>query len=361
MSSITETNIEKIIDYVRTESLDFSFGEILNLHDDNEIVIQPEYQRLFRWSVAQRSKLIESILLELPIPQIFLVESDNGILELIDGLQRISSVLQFLNSSLINLHPLVLDGCDIITDINGLKFDDLPIYYRLKIKRSPIRATIIKKQSHSFVKYQMFMRLNTGGSLLSPQEVRNCSSRMVEGGERFYAFIQNLAAQDYFRQTIDRLSDADKEQRGDEELVLRFFAISDYLDGYHGNVKEWLDNYMEDILIKKRHFDYQQQSARFEQVFKFVAEVWNADAFARYKNGEAQGRLPPAYFEAVCGGLLANLDRLDLINHEKARTRLIEVVQSSDFKAVIGPGANNITKLNSRINMFKSAFNRLAS
>ena len=86
--------------------------------------------------------------------------------------------------------------------VNGLKFEDLPVYYRMKIKRSPIRATIIKKQSPSFVKYQMFMRLNTGGSLLSAQEIRNCSSRMVDGGEEFYSFLQTLSDQDSFKKTI---------------------------------------------------------------------------------------------------------------------------------------------------------------
>ena len=193
MPELQESAIEQIIGQIRTESVDFSFGEILNLHTDKEIIIRPEYQRLFRWSPEQRSKLVESILLELPIPQIFLVESEEGILELIDGLQRISSVLHFLEGASIGLEPLTLTGCDIITGVNGLKFDDLPVYYRMKIKRSPIRATIIKKQSKSFVKYQLFMRLNTGGALLSAQEIRNCSSRMVDGGEEFYSFLQKMS------------------------------------------------------------------------------------------------------------------------------------------------------------------------
>ena len=123
MPELDESLIEQVIGQVRTESVDFSFGEILNLHADKEIIIRPEYQRLFRWSLEQRSKLVESILLELPIPQIFLVESEDGVLELIDGLQRISSVLHFIEASAIDLEPLTLTGCDIITDINGLCFE----------------------------------------------------------------------------------------------------------------------------------------------------------------------------------------------------------------------------------------------
>jgi len=93
---------------IRTESVDFSFGELLSLHKAGEIVIRPEYQRLFRWTNEQRSRLIESILLKLPIPPIFLIEGDKGVLELIDGLQRTSSVLQFMDHLAINEPELVL-------------------------------------------------------------------------------------------------------------------------------------------------------------------------------------------------------------------------------------------------------------
>ena len=174
--------IDERIGEVRFEALDLSFGEIASLHEQRELVIDPDYQRLFRWSEDQRSRLIESVLLRLPLPQIFLIENNDGVLELIDGLQRISSVLQFIDSKLIDLSPLELDGCDIIPQLNGLKFSDLSLSVRLSLKRTPIRSVIIKKQSQGFLKYEMFKRLNTGGSILSSQEIRNCSLRMLEGG-----------------------------------------------------------------------------------------------------------------------------------------------------------------------------------
>src|SRR5271166_2760486 len=101
----------KNIQELRTDAVDFSFGEIVNLHSDSEIIISPEYQRLFRWSDEQKSRLIESILVQLPIPPIFLVENDDGILELIDGLQRVSSVIQFIAPEAINREALRLIGC----------------------------------------------------------------------------------------------------------------------------------------------------------------------------------------------------------------------------------------------------------
>ena len=102
-----------------SSNVDFSFGELLNLHRAREIIIQPEYQRLFRWSNAQRSRLIESILMGLPIPPIFFIENDDGILELIDGLQRTSSAIQFLDHKEIDEEVLVLEGCDFLKRLMG--------------------------------------------------------------------------------------------------------------------------------------------------------------------------------------------------------------------------------------------------
>src|SRR5690606_10437170 len=105
-------------------------------------------------------------------------ENDDGVLELIDGLQRVSSVLQFMEPASLDLEPLTLDSCTLIPALNGLRFADLPLSLRLRLKRSPVRVVVIKRQSRSFLRYEMFKRLNTGGANLSAQEIRNCSSRM---------------------------------------------------------------------------------------------------------------------------------------------------------------------------------------
>jgi Protein of unknown function DUF262 len=134
-----EKQIDQKIGEVRTEPLDLSYGEIINLHANKELVIQPEYQRLFRWSPEQKSRLIESILLELPIPQIFVIENQDGIYELIDGLQRVSSVLQFVEPAQLQLEGFELQGCDIVPDLNGKKNSDLPLSLRLRLRRSTFR------------------------------------------------------------------------------------------------------------------------------------------------------------------------------------------------------------------------------
>lgn len=340
---------------LRTDAVDFSFGEIVNLHNDSEIVISPEYQRLFRWSNEQRSRLIESILVELPIPPIFLIENESGVLELIDGLQRVSSVIQFMSPGAIGLDALKLTGCDLVPALNEKTFNDLSLVDRLRIKRTGIRAIIIRRQGNPHVKYELFKRLNTGGALLSAQEIRNCSSRMVDGGETFYGGIQELASSASFRRAIARLPENYAAQKGDEELVLRFFAVKNYLDGYKGNVKEWLDSYMEGILFGRLPFNYEEESRVFNEVFSIIDEQCGADAFARHKDATAQGRLAPAYFEAAVGGIVRELPAIQGRAEKDLAGRLAAVYESGAFRAVTGPGANTIEKLNGRIELVARA------
>ena len=335
---------------IRTTAVDFSFGELLNLHNDKEIVIRPEYQRLFRWSNEQRSRLIESIVLGLPIPPIFLIEGNNGILELIDGLQRTSSVLQFLDHEAINEPELVLVGCDIVPELNNKRFKDIPLSVRLKVKRSPIRATIINKSGDAFVKYEMFKRLNTGGSLLSAQEIRNCSSRMVDGGDVFYDAIQEMAKYPAFTGAIARLPESFKEKRADEELVLRFFAVTLFRDKYKGNIEEWLDSFMEDTLFGRTSFDLVNERKRFTAVFDLIHSKLGNEAFTRFNDdGVAVGRLAPAYYEASVCAFNTNLSHIGKMPSGTVRTRLQSAFSDARFLSATGPGANTFPKLEERI------------
>jgi len=359
MSKILE-DINKRVGEVKTGNFDMTFGEIISLHTNKELIISPEYQRLFRWSEAQKSRLIESILLELPIPQIFLVEDENGVMELIDGLQRISSLIQFVNSTLINKDPLRLDGCDIIKSLNGVVFNDIPLKLQLRIKRSSVRAVIIKSESEKFLKYEMFKRLNTGGENLAPQEIRNCSSRMVgESGEEFYNFLQGCAKKKNFKLCIDRMSDNIKEMKGDEELVLRFFALKNSPATFKGSVRDWLDQYMEDVLKSNVPFDYTEEEKSFEEVFEFLSTTFSNSAFNRYKNGEAFGALAPAYFEAVTMGVKDIIPELKEIEIENIRNQVVKIFVRTAFLRNVGPGASSKSKMLARIKAVKDGLKEL--
>ncbi|MEH2444165.1 DUF262 domain-containing protein [Nostoc sp.] len=361
MSSLEEA-IDKEIGEVRTESLDFSYGEIVNLHAEKALIIQPDYQRLFRWSDVQKSRLIESILLELPIPQIFVIENSDGVFELIDGLQRISSVIQFINPSILGLEPLVLQGCNLVSQLDGNKFDDLPLRLRLTIKRSSVRTVVIKRQSKSFLRYAMFKRLNTGGVILDPQEIRNCSARMVEDdGVKFYTFLQQQASHSAFKNCIKTLAKVDKEKKGDEELVLRFFAAKNAQDLFKGSVRDWLDNYMEKILLKELNFKYELEKENFNKLFTFIDKVMGDRAFLKYRGNNSIGGLAPAYYEAITVGTFYVIEQIINVDTNLVKQKLIDTVQTKKFRTYTGSGANKREKLLGRINTIKNALLELVN
>lgn len=364
----TSENIRDIIDKkigeVRVSYLDLSLGEVINLHTAKELIIQPEYQRLFRWSLQQQSRLIESVLLELPIPQIFLIEDEQGVLELIDGLQRMSSVIHFASYQDLprQAKPLELVGCELVEELNGITYDQLPLVLQLKFKRARVQAVIIKRQSKYFLRYEMFKRLNSGGNIVEPQELRNCSARMVgDQGTKFYHFLVKMADNDDFKDCTETLAPASREQRGDEELVLRYLTLKNALSLFRGSVRDWLDDYMESVILRDpvtsvaAPFDYEAETTTFEDVFKNVNHVMGQAAFVKSRNGSPLGGLAPAYFEAVTMGFYNALAVVKQKDAAVVRDAVISALESSAFKDNTGPAANTRQKLKTRIEIVESA------
>ena len=356
------SNLSEIIDNkiseVRVRELDISFGELISLHEEKELIISPDYQRLFRWSDQQQSRLIESILVGLPIPPIFVVENQDGALELVDGLQRISTILRFLNpDSPANLSQevLKLEGCDIIDQVNGLTFPELPVNLRLHIKRSSVRMVMIRRQSSYQLRYEMFKRLNTGGTLLSTQEIRNCSARMAgDKGIKFYDFLIECSKNTHFSACIDSLPEREMEQKGNEELVLRFFALKNSQNSFKGHVANWLDGYMDSVISEKTPFNYETEKETFRELFEFLEKVMKDEAFVRFREGHPMGGLAPTFFEGYTVGTLQILDTLKRINNfEEIRNKMIDIRNRQEFLDNIGPGANTQVKLDRRIQVVK--------
>lgn len=201
----------------------------------------------------------------------------------------------------------------------------------------------------------MFKRLNTGGSILSSQEIRNCSLRMLEGGAAFYTELHKLSRFAGFQTAISTLSDTDRDQKGDEELVVRFLALKNGREYFRGSVRDWLDKYLESILVEHDQFDWNQETAAFEQVFSYIAETFESSAFVKYRDGKPLGALAPAYFEAVSMGVYENLPGLLTRDRAKVRASVVTALESDDFRAQTGPGANSRPKLARRIEIISNA------
>jgi len=346
---------------VRTQGKDYSFNELLSMYEDEELTISPDYQRLFRWSEIQSSRFIESVILELPLPPIFVIEIDDGKYELIDGLQRISSYFYFrgkLSAPHRDITPgkvLTLDGCDIVKGLDGFTYETLPRALEIKLKRHTIRVEVIRKESDSRIRYHMFKRLNKGGSVLSEQEIRNCTIRLLD--DTVNRFLIDCAASPDFAHTVSPVNQQRMEERFDQELVLRFFAFKNWRTKYVHEVGEFLTEYMEavaDSTTADVTIDYVAEKAVFEKTFRILNASMAEDAFAIV---DKRGRTLPFgvyHFEAFSLGLQPHLDVLnpeDANQMQKLSDCLWEIKREDGFREITtGGGKNFLNPLNQRIN-----------
>ena len=342
---------------IRTRSLDISFNELLDMYEKSELIIRPEYQRLFRWSEGTQSRFIESLLIELPIPPIFVIERTEGAYELIDGLQRISSYMHFRGrhpertNDDGSLHYLELTDCDIVKDLNGLTFNDLPKTLQIKLRRNFTRVEVIRKESDSKLRYHIFKRLNSGGYPLTPQEMRNCTIRILDN--EFIDFLMSLSKNDDFNKCLN-LSDGRYLQRYDEGLVLRFFAFKNYRDKYIHDVEDFMTDYAEKVASKTLEFDYLSEKFIFEKTFRTLNNTLDIYSFTPM-NQKRQYiyRFSSYQFEAFTLGIQKYLPQIDPLNENqiaRLRDNFIEIKTDPEFRSITaGGGKNSLKQLQERI------------
>ena len=365
--SLIISAVDTAVKRVRTRALDVSFNELFDMHLTGELKIDPEYQRLFRWSLDKQSQFIESLVLELPIPPIYVIEIGVGIYELIDGLQRISSYLHFRGilpetdsgdgdaDTLDSATALVLQGCDVLPELNGFTYEELPMALQIKLKRHFIRMEVLRKETDRKLRYHMFKRLNTGGELLSPQEIRNCTIRLLDN--RFNDFLKEMTQDTAFRNSMQRLSSSKVEQMYLEELVLRFFALKNNRDEYTKDIGDFLTDYMEKVadLSSGNSFDYDCEELTFKNTFKLLNDALGEGAFSGFnEKGNPQGYFSTLHFETFSLGIQPHLNELiglDEDGKDKLKKVLIEIKTDDEFQDLTkGGGKNYSAHLERRIN-----------
>lgn len=345
---------------IRTDKLDISFGEIANLYKNDELIITPEYQRLFRWQSTQKSRFIESILLGIPTPAIFVAEDESGVWELVDGLQRVSTVLEFMGvlkdveGNEVQPSRLIKAGRKSqIPSLEGVLFNDLSLKARLAIKRSGCRVEVIKTGSKPKMKYEVFERLNTGGAELTEQEVRNCIFRAMS--PYFVDWIDKLASFTPFSDSLS-LSDFQKNTMFDKGLILRFFAMKNAYKEFEHDVEPFITDYVRDILEENREFNKEYEQKLFEDTFRHIGDVMGEDAWRYLKDGKHKGAFSVYIFEALSVGIAANIDFIRSLSEGTLIDRIIKFKQEPQFLENTGPGANVKFKLRGRIDSAKTFF-----
>ncbi|MFD4543710.1 DUF262 domain-containing protein [Streptomyces bauhiniae] len=356
--------VDRRISGGRTRSIDFSFNELADMHESGELIIDPDFQRVFRWTEGARSRFIESLLLELPIPPIFLIETEEREYELIDGLQRISSFLHF-RGEVEGEDALVLSECDIVEELNGRTYANLPRALQIKLKRSYVRAEILRKGSDPRLRYYMFKRLNTGGAPLSMQEVRNATIRLLSND--FNHFIMGLSSDADFVDCISTISSTASDRRFDEELVLRFFAFKNSIEDYRHDIADFLTAYMESVSdpLEPRSFDYGQEEQVFRKTFKVIRRLGEILGYGPKilgtvtRAGVPRRQFSVFHFEGIALGLQKVINRVD-IDDEEQLAKLAQVVKvgknDQAFLQATGGGKNDRISLATRVGYFAERF-----
>lgn len=229
-----EAQVEEARRTISSDGYPMSIGELTNLYRDGELIIRPEFQRFFRWKPTQKSQLVESILLGIPLPSIFVAQTKDGKWELVDGLQRVSTILE-LQGELRDaqgkpLPPLRMESTKYLTALEGRIWESTNAHeslteaQRLDVKRSKLDIKIIKRDSSPQAKFDLFQRLNSYGTTLNSQELR--SALIVSVSPEFLVWMETLSTYPNFVEST-QLSDRMIEERFDLELVTRFLILHD--------------------------------------------------------------------------------------------------------------------------------------
>jgi hypothetical protein len=292
------------------QSNNFFLPQIQGLINGREVLnIRPEYQRRLRWANKKKSQLIESLLLNIPIPPVYLFESELARYEVMDGQQRLNAIHEFLQNE------FSLVGLEKLHFLNGKRFARLPPKLRRGLERSSISAIVLLQETKGddrdpyLVRRYVFERLNTGGEKLNAQELRNSIYRgafndLIVELARYPAFCRIFDIPEYSSVDENEYYENSERQRntlystmGDCQLVLRFFALQDD-SKISGSMRNILDRTMEE----RKNVDQAELDARensFKSVIGACEEIFGDEAFLLPPNDNGTRRLSAALYDAV--------------------------------------------------------------
>lgn len=265
-------------DDIFVENKPFSLKQLVDLIDSGDIEMDPSFQRNFIWDNTRQSRLIESIILGLPLPSIYLSQYDDGTLTIVDGLQRLNTIRKFVKDE------LVLSNLEYLNDCNGKKYSQLTqVLSPLRVRRfgqTQIMCFVIDYRSPNRLKYDLFRRLNTGGKPLNNQEIRNCLSRPAL--QR--ALKQMVGSEAYLTATGGSVKDIRMDA---QESALRYMYFCDQyrennvIGNYSGNIDATLDEYVEKM---NQVTDFDKYIRGYEQSMKDASVLFGKYAFRKLSN-----------------------------------------------------------------------------
>jgi hypothetical protein len=336
-----------------TSVVDYNLNTLADLVNSNDIDVSPKYQRRFRWDEERQSKLIESFLMNVPVPPIFLNEDSYGQYSVIDGKQRLTAITDFFKGK------LRLKGLEIFSDINGFTFDELPRKLQVVMKTRPtIRAIIILRQSDEDVKFEVFQRLNTGGVSLNAQEIRN-STFPGPLNDLILELSENKLFHQLLNIKVRKTSTIHQEMR-DAELVLRYLSFNNNWDSIRGGMKRQMDHYM----ASNQRTDKAQivkLKTDFLKTLEAVSATFEENAFQRWipEKGAWKKQVLASLYDAQMFALRGK--EPDLLRQH--RTEITEgfklLFENTEFRSSIDAATNTPSYFKTRIQMVANMINNI--
>jgi len=343
---LTEINREKLPNFVEALSKNPKY---MNL--------RPFYQRRARWDIKMQSRLIESFLINIPVPPIILYEIDYNSYEVMDGQQRITAIQDFYTNK------FALTGLELWPELNKLKYEQLPGKINAGLNRRSISSIVILRESTSdpeeglFLKQKTFERLNTGGVDLSQQEVRNC---LYYG--KFDSLLIELARHPIFAKAWGIPIDDNSPELStnnlykkmeDAELVLRFFALRN-VEYFRNGMEGFLDLYMMKSLgFSERDIEFLKEI--FLQTIDLAHQIFEESLFKPFepKSGNWKKTSYKAYYDAVMVGLSRHLDKSEILIERKSKVieETKKLFDRKESRLLTGEGRSK-ADIQERIRMF---------
>ena len=331
------------------QASDFSLQGLKDMVDNDVIDLNPRYQRRERWDHVRQSELIESFLLNVPVPPIYLAEENYGVYSIIDGKQRITAVSEYLNNS------FPLSGLEEFHELNGARFSELPKSLQSALRIRPyLRVITLLKQSSPQLKYEVFIRLNRGGIQLNNQEIRNVAFRGPMN-ECIYRCSENKLLKAALK--IQGVKSAAYQQMQDAEYVLRFLTLYKNWGDFPGNLGRSMDRFM----FENQHAT-PGKIRRFEEDFIEALErtnkLWGRVAFQRWDGEKWRQQALAGLFDAEMIAV-SSLNTKQLAAATAHRSRIVSTTKSlfedKEFEASVRLGTVIPSRLRLRVTKVRDA------
>lgn len=348
--------IPKEVRKITTQAYDKSVSDIVRMIEDKDIRLDPDYQRNYIWDNKKASKLIESIILNVPIPVIYVSQEDDDSWSVIDGLQRLSSLKRFFDGK------FKLSGLEILSELNRSDITTLNPKAHRMLKNGLLRVIMITHDSNEEIKYDVFMRLNTGSVHLTEQELRNCLYRGT-----LNKFLKEVVNNQKWLALMG-LKEPHKRM-ADREMVLRFMAVwknwnrdEGVLFGYKGRMKSFLNAFMDEYKEIKVQ-EYNEWKCLFEETVEKVYRVYGEYAFKRQGlDGIREKTINRAIIDVIMlSATQHSIDEL-IANKERITHRFLEMANNDvSFRNSIKIGTSDTKVITYRLSRWCNEVDRIIS